>query len=115
MLLMKEKKLFPRVLLPKLEKWIDRREAFAIKGPRQSGKTTLLRILDEKLADKGNVVFLNFEDPDVLEAFEANPKRYVESFMPKRGKLVPYRGIWGVVLLSHFLHLRQPQILHSKT
>lgn len=86
MLLMKEKKLFPRVLLPKLEKWIDRREAFAIKGPRQSGKTTLLRILEEKLADKGNVVFLNFEDPDVLEAFEANPKRYVESFMPKRGK-----------------------------
>lgn len=43
MLLMKEKKLFPRDLLPKLEKWIDRREAFAIKGPRQSGKTTLLR------------------------------------------------------------------------
>lgn len=78
---MKKETIFPRDILPKLEKWIDRREAFAIKGPRQSGKTTLLKILQGRLANKGKLIFLNFEDPDVLEAFEASPKRYVESFM----------------------------------
>ena len=83
---MKKDEIFPRDLLLKLEKWIDRREAFAIKGPRQSGKTTLLKILEEKLADKGEVIFLNFEDPDVLEAFEASPKRYIQSFMRGPGR-----------------------------
>lgn len=38
-------KYFNRLLLEQLKKWIDRKEIFAIKGPRQSGKTTLLKIL----------------------------------------------------------------------
>jgi len=32
------------------------------------------------------VVFLNFEDPDIIEAFETNPKEYVKSFMVNKGK-----------------------------
>ncbi len=68
-------------------RWIERREAYAIKGPRQSGKTTLLRILEDDLKKKGiNIVFLNFEDPDILEAFEANSKEYIRSFLTKEGK-----------------------------
>ncbi len=82
---MKEEKTYPRDILPSLLKWLNRREAYAIKGPRQSGKTTILKILQSKLKGK-NVVFLNFEDPDVLEAFEANPKEYVESFLLKKNK-----------------------------
>ncbi len=77
--------IFPRDILSDLTKWLDRREAYAIKGPRQSGKTTVLKILQEKLKGK-NVVFLNFEDPDVLEAFEANPKEYIKSFMLSNGE-----------------------------
>jgi len=71
--------------LPDLMRWLDRKEAYAIKGPRQSGKTTILKILQEKLKGE-NVVFMNFEDPDVLEAFEADPKEYVKSFMLKEGR-----------------------------
>jgi len=71
---------FPRDILADLTKWLDRREAYAIKGPRQSGKTTLLKILQEKLKGK-KVVFLNFEDPDVVEAFETSPKEYIKSFI----------------------------------
>jgi len=74
-------KIIPRELLSKLEKWLNRREIFAIKGPRQSGKTTLLKLLGEKLAGSGKVVFLNFEDPDTLEAFERDPKGYIRSFI----------------------------------
>jgi len=77
--------IFPRAILPDLMKWLDRREAYAIKGPRQSGKTTVLKILQEKLKGK-NVVFLNFEDPDVLEAFEVNAKEYIKSFLLGEGK-----------------------------
>ena len=77
--------IFPRDILPYLMKWLERREAYAIRGPRQSGKTTVLKILQERLKRK-NVVFMNFEDPDVLEAFETNPKRYVKSFMVKEGR-----------------------------
>lgn len=65
---MEKPKIILRELSPKLEKWLNRREIFAIKGPRQSGKTTLLKLLGEKLAGSGKVIFLNFEDPDKLEA-----------------------------------------------
>lgn len=77
--------IFPRDILTYLTKWLNRKEAYAIKGPRQSGKTTILKILQEKLK-KENIIFLNFEDPDILEAFETNPKEYIKSFMINPGK-----------------------------
>jgi hypothetical protein len=84
---MEKELIFPRDIQASLLKWLDRKEAFAIKGPRQSGKTTLLRIMEQSLVKKGvNTVFLNFEDPDVLEAFEADPKEYVKSFLPEKGR-----------------------------
>ena len=79
--------IFKRDIENDLFRWLDRREAYAIKGPRQSGKTTLLRILEKKLKEQGlNTVFLTFEDPDVLEAFEANAREYIKSFMVQDGK-----------------------------
>lgn len=79
--------IFPRDIESNLLKWIDRPETYAIKGPRQSGKTTLLKILADSLAKKQiGTVFLNFEDPDVLEAFEINPQEYVKSFLMSKGK-----------------------------
>jgi hypothetical protein len=74
------KETYPRDILVNLNKWMDRREAYAIKGPRQSGKTTILRQLQKSLPEK-QVIYLNFEDPDVLDAFEGNPKEYVKSYI----------------------------------
>jgi predicted AAA+ superfamily ATPase len=71
---------YPRDILTNLTKWLNRREAYAIKGSRQSGKTTVLRLLQKKLSGK-KVIFLNFEDPDILEGFEANPKEYIKSYI----------------------------------
>lgn len=76
---MEKGKIIPREILREMEKWLDRPEAFAIKGPRQSGKTTLLKLLSEKV--RGRTVFLNFEDPDILEAFEKDPKGFLKSFL----------------------------------
>ncbi len=84
-----EKQYFSRVVLEKLKKWIDRREIFAIKGPRQSGKTTLLKMLrDWLIKQKGikpeNIIFITFEDRDILEKFSLDPKEYVRSFTGKK-------------------------------
>ena len=50
-----KKKVFLRFLMEDLKKWMDRREIFAIKGPRQSGKTTLLKMLREFLVEDKSV------------------------------------------------------------
>ncbi|MGD0996205.1 MAG: ATP-binding protein [Candidatus Bathyarchaeia archaeon] len=76
---------YPRDILLNLTKWIDRREAYAIKGPRQSGKTTILRQLQKSLPEK-KAIFLNFEDPDVLDTFEANPKEYIKSYITSQDR-----------------------------
>ena len=85
------KEIYERELLGKLEKWIDRREILAVKGPRQSGKTTLLKLLSEWLEkEKGvnpeNIVFLTFEDREILEKFSLAPKDFVKSFVKKEGR-----------------------------
>ncbi|MEM2192702.1 MAG: AAA family ATPase, partial [Candidatus Hadarchaeales archaeon] len=97
---MEKQEIIPRNILTKLEKLLERREALAIKGPRQSGKTTLLKILARRLENTGKVVFLNFEDPDVLEAFERNPKGYVRSLM-----LGPERHYF---LMDEFHYISEP-------
>ena len=77
-----------RNLTRQLEKWLDRREIIAIKGPRQAGKTTILKILKEYLISQRKVspkdiIYITFEDRDILEAFSKDPKVYVSSYLPK--------------------------------
>jgi len=77
---------FPRRLLTDLKKWIDRREIYAIKGPRQSGKTTLLKILQDYLVQERkvnpeNIVFLTLEDREVLDKFSRSPKEFVRTLI----------------------------------
>ncbi len=71
-----------RSLLEELKKWIGRREILAIKGPRQSGKTTLLEMLSEwlsasKTAVPDHIVYITFEDRGELDAFSQNPKDFI--------------------------------------
>jgi hypothetical protein len=75
-----------RILLEELKKWMDRREILAIKGPRQSGKTTLLEMLKEWLikergVSERNVIYLTFEDREILEKFDINAKEFVKRFI----------------------------------
>ncbi|MEM4680612.1 MAG: ATP-binding protein [Nanopusillaceae archaeon] len=79
-------KYFERILLEEIKKWMERKEIIAIKGPRQSGKTTLLKMLTEwfikeKNVKKENIIFITFEDREVLENFSLNPKEFVKRFV----------------------------------
>lgn len=67
---------YPRKIEEKLEKWVGRREAILIKGPRQSGKTTLFLHLKDKLGGS----YATLEDEDVLKTFENNPKLFAKRF-----------------------------------
>jgi len=86
---MEKESIFPRDILTNMVRWTERREAFAIKGPRQSGKTTLLRILEDSLEKKGvRTVFLNFEDPDILESFETTRLKIEQLVFEEQVKLM---------------------------
>ncbi|MEW5896265.1 MAG: ATP-binding protein [Nanoarchaeota archaeon] len=67
-----------RFLERKLKKYIKRREIIAVVGPRQSGKTTLLRHLFESLSQ---AVFLDFEDRETLELFNEDIKSFAELYV----------------------------------
>lgn len=79
--------IYSRNILKKLEKWVDRKEIFAITGPRQAGKTTVMRLLKERLLKRGisekNIIFLPCDDFDVAEPFIRNPKVFVKSYAPE--------------------------------
>ncbi|MBI4163606.1 MAG: AAA family ATPase, partial [Candidatus Aenigmarchaeota archaeon] len=74
-----------RKIVLDLQKWMDRKEIIAIKGPRQAGKTTVMEILSRELVQSGvkeeNIVFLTFEDMEILEAFIKDPKSFVKSYV----------------------------------
>lgn len=77
---------FHRDLTEELKKWLDRREILAIRGPRQSGKTTLLNIIKDYLVNTRKVepecvIYITFEDRDNLDAFSRDPKGYINSYI----------------------------------
>lgn len=82
---------FHRKLLDELKKWLDRGEILAIKGPRQSGKTTLLHIIknylvNTKAVGREDIVYITFEDRDILDAFSRDPKAYIKSYITDKNK-----------------------------
>ena len=44
---------YPRKISQKIEKWLTEKEIIILNGPRQVGKTTLLKILQDKLIRSG--------------------------------------------------------------
>jgi len=55
------KELFNRELAKEIEKYLNRKEIIAIKGPRQSGKTTLMQMLYTKISKSKRSHFMTFE------------------------------------------------------
>ncbi len=66
-------------------KWLDSREIIAIRGPRQSGKTTLLNriagILEARGINPERIHFISMEDDFEKEKFEKSPKDYIKYYL----------------------------------
>ncbi|MDA2921634.1 ATP-binding protein [Patescibacteria group bacterium AH-259-L07] len=83
---MEKKQYLNRNLFAYIKKWIDRKEILAIKGPRQAGKTTLLKMLEqwltqEKKVNPDNIIFITFEDDEMLEQFTLDARETVKSII----------------------------------
>lgn len=81
-----EEEFFDRELLEKLKRWTDRKEIIAIKGPRQSGKTTILKmfrkwLIEEEGVDIDRTIFKTMEDHEFKREFEKDPKETIESYI----------------------------------
>ena len=68
-----------------LLRWLESREILAIRGPRQSGKTTTLTKLKDALigggVDEHRIHYVNFEDDIIRLKFEENPKEFVQFYL----------------------------------
>jgi len=68
-----------------VEKWLDSREIIAIRGPRQSGKTTFILRIKEILKGKGvedeRIHYISFEDDLVRLKFEEGVKEFLEFYL----------------------------------
>lgn len=61
--------IYPRSMLPNIEKELDTKQAVVITGMRGVGKTTILNYLFNKIASKNKVIF-DFENPLHRKIFE---------------------------------------------
>lgn len=67
------------------------KEYISIVGPRQAGKTTLLKyvkeyLLDQPEIDENQVIFITFQNPLELVSFEKDPLNYIKSKFKTRKK-----------------------------
>ncbi len=66
-------KVFPRKSLQDVEKYMETKEILGLVGPRQVGKTTSLKYLQEKVTSQGKKsAFITFESLQDRELFETN-------------------------------------------
>ncbi len=80
-----------RLLFDEIKKWIDRKEIIAVKGPRQSGKSTLLKMIkewlvEEKQIQENDIVLVSFEDRELLDKFSQSPKEFLQRYKSKSVK-----------------------------
>jgi len=61
--------IYPREILKEIEKYIKSKEAIVITGMRRTGKTTVLRIIFDKI-DSDNKIFIDLENPINRKYFE---------------------------------------------
>ena len=69
---------FKRDLEDKIDKYLDSKEIIAIFGPRQVGKTTLLKEIYKRV---NNAIFLTFEDIEVKLLFEEDIKSFIALYI----------------------------------
>ena len=70
--------LIKRDLTLKIKEYLEKNEILLIVGPRQAGKTTIMKDIEQGI--KGNSHFLNLEDPDYLSLLNSSPKNLFTIF-----------------------------------
>ena len=79
------RKLFKRKLEEKIKKLLKRREIIGIRGARQTGKTTLLKMIERSI--RGNKAFINLDLIEYRRALEENTIDFVKRLKKPKEKL----------------------------
>jgi hypothetical protein len=77
-------KLYIRKLVDRISPLITRREIIGIRGPRQAGKTTLMRMIEQSLTENYDTVFINLDIPAMRNELAKNPVDFVKRFKKKK-------------------------------
>ena len=74
--------LYSRKILENINKWLFEKEIIILNGPRQIGKTSLLKLIKKQLLDqsvsKKNIFYLNLEELDILDDLNKNPENLLK-------------------------------------
>jgi len=98
---------YPRKIELKMEAWYNREECVILRGPRQSGKTTLFKHICEKLDGE----YMTLEDEGILRVFEESPRMFVKRYGVKKNLFideVQYSKKAGRIL--KFIHDTYPEL-----
>ncbi len=78
-------RIITRDLLETVSRHLDDEKIIGVRGPRQSGKSTLLKLVKQRLIERGvpekSITLLTFEDPGVLDDFVKDPVRMLKSYV----------------------------------
>uniref|UniRef100_A0A832GMD2 ATP-binding protein n=1 Tax=Caldimicrobium thiodismutans TaxID=1653476 RepID=A0A832GMD2_9BACT len=94
----------PRKIEKKLEDWIESPYVIILKGPRQSGKTTLFRHLQAKYGG----YYISLEDEEHAKALTQDPLLFVKPFLKGRflfldeAQYVKHIGRYLKLLFDHY-------------
>ena len=81
--------LVKRGILKDISKWIPRDEVIILTGPRQSGKTSILKMIERDLEERGEkVFFFNMEDFEILHYLNQSPANLLSLLNKKNGRKV---------------------------
>ncbi|RLG14095.1 MAG: hypothetical protein DRN71_03645 [Candidatus Nanohalarchaeota archaeon] len=80
-------KIYERKLDEKIKKFVKRKEIVGIRGARQTGKTTLLKIIANSIPDEYDKVFVNMDMVEYRRALEESPMDFVKRFRTPDKKL----------------------------
>lgn len=81
--------LFKRGILEDIVKWVPRDEIIILTGPRQSGKTSILKMMERDLKGNGEeVFFFNMEDFEILHYLNQSPANLLNLLNKKNGNKV---------------------------
>jgi len=75
-------KIYNRVIINNIKKWLERPEIIVITGARQTGKTFLAKKILPNITKK-KIKYFNFEDFELIELFKKSPKDFINNILNK--------------------------------
>ncbi|MCG2700569.1 ATP-binding protein [Candidatus Parcubacteria bacterium] len=93
--------LIKRKILIKINKWVDSKKILILSGARQTGKTTILKKIEQDLKRKNkNSVYLNLESFQAADRLNINPDNIFD--------FIPNKNLFYYVLIDEIQILNNP-------